>query len=235
VGPTYRRPHDHQPSGPIWSCLVDPTWSISLGFPIKGTFSKKSFLILLEDPASLEIEDHLANWAHLSVATKVWSHEHCPKGDSLLPVTTQPCPTTSQAGSYLAPSSSYRQALACQPEPLSCSQPCHPHFRIQVTHRASTPPLAHTTGIHGTLTCPGLLPVGSSSAKAKLGPLRGKTGDGNQDALNSTRPSSHTDRQRLQKRIPEGHFQVGWGQGGKHNRQLRTARHYMPMDRPREP
>lgn len=160
----------------------------------------------------------MANWAQSSVATKVWLHGHCPKGGSLLPVTTQPYPTTSQAGPYLAPSSSYRQALACQPEPLSCSQPCHPHSGIQVTHRASIPPPAHTGGIHGALTCPGLLPVGSSSAKAELGPLRGKIGDGNQAVLNSSRPSPHTDRERLQKRIPEGHAPVGWGRGGQHNR-----------------
>lgn len=148
------------------------------------------------------------------MATKVCPHEHYwPKGGSLLPVTTQPCPTMSQAGSYLAPSSSYRQALACQPEPLSGSQPCHPHSGIRVTHGANTPPPAHTTGIRGTLTCPGLLPVGSSSAKAKLGPLRGKIGDGNQGVLNSTRPSSHTDREGLQKGIPEGHAQGGWGRG----------------------
>lgn len=209
MGPTYRRSHDHQPSGPIWFCLLDPAWSFSLGF----TSSKKPSLLLLEDPASLEIKDHLANWAQSSVPTKVWHHEHCPKEGSLLPVTTQPCPTTSQTGSDLAPSSSYRQALACQPEPLSYSQPCHPHSGIRVTHRASTPPPAHTAGIHGTLTCPGLLPVGSSSAKAKLGPLRGKMGDGNQGVLNSARPSSHTDREGLQKRISEGHAQVGWGRG----------------------
>lgn len=161
-------------------------------------------------------------------------HEHCPKRGSLLPVTTQPCPNTSQAGSYLAPSSSYRQALACHPEPLSCSQPCHPHSRIQVTHRASTPPPAHTAGIHGALTCPGLLPVSSSRAKAKLGPLRGKIGDGNQGVLNSTGPSSHTDREGFQKRIPEGHTQVGWRRGGQRNRQLHTTGHYTPMDRPTE-
>lgn len=104
MGPTYRKPHDHQPSG---SCLVDPAWSFFLSFPTKGTSS----LLLLEDPASLKTEDNLANWAQSSVATKVWPHEYYwPKGGSLLPVTTQPCPTMSQAGSYLAPSSSYIQA-----------------------------------------------------------------------------------------------------------------------------
>lgn len=57
------------------SACFDPAWSFSLGF----TSSRKPSPLLLEDPASLEIKDHLANWAQSSVATKVWHHEHCPQ------------------------------------------------------------------------------------------------------------------------------------------------------------